>query len=95
MSALQNPVCQKVRNSFSHKNHRKDIKNPHAIEACKHFYNWNHVFHKHGKFILTEQLNNIKNTSTEVLKQRLKDRENYWIKRLKTFSLFGLNQELN
>ena len=59
------------------------------------FNNWNHTFHKHGKFILIEQLNNIKNTSTEVLKQRLKDRENYWIKRLKTLTPFGLNQELN
>ena len=45
-------------------NHRKDIKNPHAMEACTHFNNWNHVFHKHGKFILIGQLNNIKNTST-------------------------------
>ena len=72
-----------------------DIKNPHAIEVCKHFKNWNHVFHKHGKFILIEQLNNIKNTSTEVLKQRLKDRENYWIKILKILTPLGLNQELN
>ena len=76
-------------------NHRKNIKNPHAIKACKHFNNWNHVFHKHGEFILIEQLNNVKNTSTEVLKQRLKDRENYCIKRLKTLLSFGLNQELN
>ena len=37
-------------------NHRKDIKHPNAIEACKHFNNWNHIFHKHGKFILMEQL---------------------------------------
>ena len=74
-------------------NHRKDIKN--SIEACQHFNNWNHTFHKDGKFILIEQLNNIKNTSIEVLKQRLKDRENYWIKRLKTLTPFGLNQELN
>ena len=45
--------------------------------------------------MLIEQLNNIKNTSTEVLKQRLKDRENYRIKKLKTLTSFGLNQELN
>ena len=50
-------------------NHRKDIKNPHAIEASKYFNNWNHAFHKHGKFILIEQLNNIMNISKEVLKQ--------------------------
>ena len=87
MSALQNTVCRKVRNSFSHNTEqpKKDIKNPHSIEACKHFNNWNHVFHKHGKFILIEKLNKIKNISTEVLKQRLKDRENYWIKRLNIF----------
>ena len=75
--------------------HRKDIKNPNAIKLSKHFKNWNHVFCTHGKFILIEQLNNIKNTSTEVLKQRLKDRENYWLKRLKTLIPFGSNQELN
>ena len=51
-------------------------------EACKHFERWNHVFHKHGKPILTEKSNNIKNTSTEFLKQRLKNREYYWIKSL-------------
>ena len=63
-------------------NHRKDMKNPDAIKACRHFNNCNHVFHKHGKFILIEKLDKIKNTSTEVLKQRLQDRENYWIKRM-------------
>ena len=61
-------------------NPRKDIKNANAIEACKHFNNLNHAFHKHGKFILIEQLNNIKNRLTEVRKQRLKDREKCWIK---------------
>ena len=75
-------------------NRRKDIKNPHDIEACKHFNDWNHVFHKYGKFILIEQLNNTKNTSAEVLKQKLKDRENCWIKRLKTLTPRPRNQEL-
>ena len=31
-------------------NHRKDKKNPNAIEACKHFNNNEHKFSKHGKF---------------------------------------------
>ena len=53
------------------------------------------VFHKPGKVILIEQLKNTKNTSTEVLKQRLEDRENYWMKRFKTLTPFGLNEELN
>ena len=44
---------------------------------------------------LIEKLNNIKNTSTEVLKQRPKDIENYWIKRPNSLTPFGLNQELN
>ena len=76
-------------------NHRKDIKSPHAIEPCKHFINCNHLFHKHVKFILIEQLNNTKNTSTEVLKQKVEDRENYRTKKLKTLAPSGLNQELN
>ena len=59
-------------------NHRNDIKNPTAIEAIQHF---NNTFHKHGKFMQIEQMNIIKITSTEILKRRLKDRENYWIKR--------------
>ena len=75
--------------------HRKDIKNPNAIEASQHFNNLNHAFHEHGKFKLVQPMKNIKNTSTEVLKQKLKDRMNYWIKRLKTLRPFGLNQELN
>ena len=41
-------------------NQRKDIRNPIAIEVCQHFNNGNHAFRKHGKFILIEQLNNIK-----------------------------------
>ena len=74
--------------------HSKDKKNPHSIRACKHFNNWNHVFHKHGKFIPIEKLNNSKNTSTEVLKQRLKERKNFWIKRPKPVAAFCLNQVL-
>ena len=88
MFALQNTVG-KLETHFHIrlKKHRKGIKHPNAIEACKHFNNWSHVFHKHGKFILTEQFNNIKNTSTEVLKQRKRE---YFLKKTKNFNNFWI-----
>ena len=46
-------------------NHRKDIKQPNAIESCKHFNNNQHKFSKHGKFIIIEQLRNRSTTPTE------------------------------
>ena len=70
----------KVLETFLHirlNNYRKDIKLPNATEAFKYFENWSQVFHKHGKLILIEQLNNINNASTEVLKQSQQDRESY------------------
>ena len=45
------------------------------MEAYKHISNWKHVLLQHGKLILIEQMNNIKNASTEDLRQRPKDRE--------------------
>ena len=53
-------------------NHRKDVKNPHAISACKHFSRDDQDFKNHGKIIIKEQLRNIHTTSTETLKERLK-----------------------
>ena len=76
-------------------NRRKDIKKPNAIEACKHFNSNKHTFSAHGKFILIEQLRNINTTPTEILKLKLKERENFWVKKLKTLTPYGLNQELN
>ena len=72
----------------------EDIKTHNAIEACQYFNNSNHTFHKYGKFKLIEQLNNIKNTLTGVLKQTLKDRENYCISRLINLTSCDLNQKL-
>ena len=76
-------------------NHRKDIKKTNAIETCKHLNNSEHTFSKHGTFIVIEQLRNINTTPTKTLKLRLKERENFWIKKLKTLTPYGLNQELN
>ena len=76
-------------------NHRKDVKNPNAIPACKHFIRQDHDFNNHGKIIIIEQLRNIRKTSTETLKERLKQRENFWIMKLETLAPLGLNQDLN
>ena len=54
-----------------------------------------HGFDNYGKFIVIEQLRNIRATSTETLKERLKQRENFWIMKLETLASYGLNQELN
>ena len=42
-----------------------------------------------------EQLQDIEKTSKEILKKRLKTRETFWIKILKTLTPSGLNQDLN
>ena len=76
-------------------NHRKDIKKPNAIEACKHFTNNQHIFSKHGKFIIIEQLRNMNTTATETLKLRFKERKKFWTKKLKTLTPYDLNHELN
>ena len=52
-------------------NHRKDIKKPNTIEACKHFNNNEHTFTKHGKFIIIEQLRNINTTPTDCEKEKI------------------------
>ena len=46
-------------------NHRKDVKNPNAIPACKHFNRHDHDFNNHGKIIIKEQLRNIRTTTTD------------------------------
>ena len=56
------------------------MKKANAIAAFKHFTNNEHTFSKHGKFIVIEQLRNT--------------RENFWIKKLKTLTPYGLNQKL-
>ena len=76
-------------------NNRKDVKNPNAIPAYKHFNRHDHDFKNHGKISIIEQLRNIRKTSIETLKERLKQRENFCIVKLETLPPHGLNQDLN
>ena len=65
------------------------------LEACENFNNNKYTLSKYGKFIIIEQLRNINTTFTKTIKLRLKERENFWIKKLKTVTPYGLSQELN
>ena len=61
------------RNKHKHRNNKgNDFYRVNNANSIGMFEYRSDLFHKHGKFMLIEQLNNIKNTSTEVLKQRLK-----------------------
>ena len=93
----QSPICWKSWNSFYIRlnNHRKDVKNPKSIPADFHFRKPGHLFNLHAKFILIKQLSNIDTTDKDTLKFRLKRREDFWIQKLETLTLKGLNQELN
>ena len=76
-------------------NRRKDVKDPNALPAGKHFTSPGHDFNKNAKFTLTEKLTNTNKVATETLRERLKHRENFWITKLRTLTPNGLKQELN
>ena len=75
-------------------NHRKDVWKPDAIPGSRHFSGKNHNFNTRAKFILIEQIRHV-DIDTEKIKERLKQRENFWILTLETLTPKGLNQELN
>ena len=75
-------------------NQRKDVWKPDAIPASRHFSGKNHNFNTHAKFILIEQIRHI-DIDKEKNKERLKQRENFWILTLEILTPEGLNQELN
>ena len=75
-------------------NHRKDEWKPDAITASRHFSGKSHNFNTHATFILIEQIRHV-DIDTEEIKERLKQREKFWILTLETLTPKVLNQELN
>ena len=79
--------------------HRKDVNNPKAIALCNHFKTHGHNFMKYAKSSITEQLNEKKkrsetsDVSKDNLRLLLKLLEDFWIIKLETRVLEGLNQE--
>ena len=60
-------------------NHRKDVRKPDTILA--YLQERKHILNKHAKFIVIDQLTNI-TKAKDILRQRLIERENFWIKKL-------------
>ena len=74
--------------------HRNDVLKDDAILACRHFSETQHTFNEDAKFTIIETLNNQGKCLLE--KRRiLEDREDFWIKTLKTLTPDGFNQTLN
>ena len=69
--------------------------NEDSIPACWHFHNNGHDFNRDARFTIIEQLKNTKDKPDEQRRQTILQRENFWIKKLKTLTPYGLNQELN
>ena len=75
-------------------NYRKDTKDPNAILACKYFRQQGHSFNSHVKSIILDKLVNT-SSSKDSLLERLIQREDFWIQKLKTLVSYRLNQELS
>ena len=75
-------------------NNIKDTKDPNLILAGRHFQQQGHNFNNHSKFIIIDKPVNTSN-SKDILRECLIQRENFWIQKLKTLVLYGLNQELS
>ena len=75
-------------------NHMEDVKDHKAILADKHFQKNGHRFNEHARFMIIDRLANT-NLDKEILRERLIQRERFWVQKLETLYPKGLNQELN
>ena len=75
-------------------NHRKDVNRQNPPQADQHFKLSNNNFNQHVRFALVKQLDNM-GIDKDLATLRLKKREDFWIKELKTLHPYGLSAELN
>ena len=75
-------------------NHRKDTKNLNTILVCRNFQQQGHNFNSPAKYIVIEKLVNT-SSSNDILRKHLIERENFWVRKLRTLFPHGLNQELS
>ena len=74
--------------------HRNDVFREDAIQVCQHFKQPSHQFNKHAKITIIEQLKH-QDKSLSEMRSILEEREDFWIKRLRTLHPHGFNMELN
>ena len=92
----QSTVCREKQNTIQHyiDQSQEKIKDPKAILADKHCQKSGHRFNEHARFMIIDRLTNI-NLEKEILRERLIQRENFWIQKLQALYPKGQNQELN
>ena len=76
------------------KKHRKVVNKQNPLQADQHIRLPCPNFNSHSKFTSIEQLSDT-NIDKELLKYRLKKREEFWIKKFKTLQPHGFSIELN
>lgn len=74
--------------------HRDDVTREDAIQVCQHFNQTSHNFEDHARFTIIETLKD-QNKDLVTKRRTLEDREDFWIKKLKTLTPNGFNQTLN
>ena len=74
--------------------HRDDVTREDAIQVCQHFNQTSHKFEDHARFTIIETLKD-QNKDLVTKRRTLEDREDFWIKKLKTLTPNGFNQTLN
>ena len=74
--------------------HRFDVPKFDTQKVDQHFNRADHDFKGDAQFTLIEKLKNTEGDK-EIKRKRLKTRENFWIKELKTLHPNGLNEYLN
>ena len=75
-------------------NHRKDVKDPKAVLADKHFQKCGLRSNEHATCTIIDTLTNT-NFDKEILRERLIQRESFWIQKLESLNSTGLIIEFN